>query len=103
MAVQSIFDQAVRFDESMRNTLDYPVNLLRTEAFSHTLESYRRRLNSTNLFDPTYRSLACVNLYEKFDLVKNIDIRDHLDEDDGTPLWRMVYEHCVAYLIIALS
>ncbi|KAI0900158.1 hypothetical protein F4806DRAFT_280206 [Annulohypoxylon nitens] len=91
MAVQSIFDQAVRFDESMRNTLDYPVNLLRTEAFSHTLESYRRRLNSTNLFDPTYRSLACVNLYEKFDLVKNIDIRDHLDEDDGTPLWRMVF------------
>ncbi|KAI1208378.1 uncharacterized protein F4807DRAFT_431109 [Annulohypoxylon truncatum] len=95
MASQSAMDCAVRFEESVNRTSDYPVNLLRTEAFGHTLESYRRRLNSNNIFDEKYRSLACINLYENFDLSKNLNTVDklssYIDEEDGAPLWRMVF------------
>ncbi|KAI0889237.1 uncharacterized protein GGS22DRAFT_177782 [Annulohypoxylon maeteangense] len=95
METQSALDCAVRFEKSMSRSLEYPVNLLRTEAFGHTLESYCRRLNGTNIFDPQYRSLACVNLYENFDLSRNLDtiqkLSGYLDEEDGAPLWRMVF------------
>ncbi|KAI2466238.1 hypothetical protein F4781DRAFT_424218 [Annulohypoxylon bovei var. microspora] len=91
-------NNSVQFEESITKTSEYPVNLLRTGAFYHTLESYRRRLNGTNIFDPTFRSLACINLYENydaFDLSRNLNTIDklsrHIDEEDCAPLWRMVF------------
>lgn len=98
MAAQNAVDYEGLFEESMNRTLDYPVNLLRTGAFHYTLESYRRRLNGNKIFDPEYRSLACIDLYEndhEFHLSKKLNTLDklsgYIDEEDGAPLWRLVF------------
>ncbi|KAI1460310.1 hypothetical protein F4805DRAFT_417185 [Annulohypoxylon moriforme] len=95
MATQSAIDHAIRFDASMSQTPEYPANLLRTEAFGHTLESYCRRLNGNNIFDPKYRSLACINLCENFEKPRSLDtiekLRSFIDDEEGPPLWRMVF------------
>ncbi|KAI0388005.1 hypothetical protein F5Y04DRAFT_241475 [Hypomontagnella monticulosa] len=100
MPTQSVADHTARFEESTNRTSDYPVNLIRTEAYHHTLESYRRRLNGKGIFDPNYRSLACIDLYENnvaFHKSKTLDTEEklsgYIDEEDGAPLWRMVFLH----------
>ncbi|KAI1102225.1 hypothetical protein F4804DRAFT_343428 [Jackrogersella minutella] len=82
----------------MSRTLKYPTNLLRTEAFPHTLDSYQRRLNGKKIFDTTHRSLVCIDLYDNypaFHKSKELDTLDklsgYIDEEDGAPLWRMVF------------
>ncbi|KAI1660893.1 hypothetical protein F4813DRAFT_267053 [Daldinia decipiens] len=78
--------------------LEYPTNLVRTEAYHHTLESYRAKLNTRGVFHPTYRSLGFIELYENgnaFHKLRSPDAVDQLssyiDEEDGAPLWRMVF------------
>ncbi|OTA94293.1 hypothetical protein M434DRAFT_384027 [Hypoxylon sp. CO27-5] len=82
----------------MNGALNYPVNLLRTGAFHHTLQSYRRSLNGNKIFDSEYRSLACIDLYEndhEFHRSKKLNTLDklsgYIDEEDGAPLWRLVF------------
>lgn len=96
--------------------LEYPTNLVRTEAYYHTLESYRAKLNTRGVFHPTYRSVGFIELYENgngvslsmaqivlktninewvaFHKLKSPDAVDQLssyiDEEDGAPLWRMM-------------
>ncbi|KAI1416917.1 hypothetical protein F5Y13DRAFT_101873 [Hypoxylon sp. FL1857] len=98
MATQKAVECEALFEESMSRTRDYPTNLLRTDAFLHTLESYRRRLNGNKIFHPEYRSLACIDLYEnnhEFHSSRKLDTLDKLrmeiDEEDGAPLWRLVF------------
>ncbi|KAL7627709.1 hypothetical protein AAE478_001903 [Parahypoxylon ruwenzoriense] len=103
MPTQSVFDHATRFEESRRKTLEYPTNLVRTEAFPHTLDSYRKRLNAKRIFDPRNRLLACIDLYENNDAFHPSDTFDtvekfsaYIDEEDGAPLWRMVFLQSVS-------
>ncbi|KAI0010020.1 hypothetical protein F4779DRAFT_627455 [Xylariaceae sp. FL0662B] len=78
--------------------IEYPANLIRTEAFGHTLESYSRRLNDKRLFDPKHPSLACIDLYENGDAfhpsmkLNTVEkLSSYIDEEDGAPFWRMVF------------
>ncbi|KAI1386686.1 uncharacterized protein F4822DRAFT_410936 [Hypoxylon trugodes] len=98
MSAQTAGDNATRFEESRSKFLEYPENLVRTESFRHTLELYRRRLDRNKLFDPKFRSITCLDLYQdnntfapsqKLDTIKKLS--EYLDEEDGTPLWRLVF------------
>lgn len=67
MGPQNVDVHMARFEESRSRTSDYPANLVRTEAYHHTLEAYREKLNGRGIFDPKYRSLMCIDLYENND------------------------------------
>lgn len=51
------------FQSSRNNAKDYPVCLVRKEAFGYALEKQRERLKDTSLFHAKWRSLAFIDLY----------------------------------------
>ncbi|KAI1081641.1 hypothetical protein F5B20DRAFT_569590 [Whalleya microplaca] len=98
MSPQDTSDHATQFENSKNKNLEYPTNLIRTEAFGHTLESYKRRLNDKRLFDPKKSSIGCVDLYENSDAfhrsmkLNTVDkLSRYIDEEDSAPVWRMVF------------
>lgn len=58
-------DNADEFQVSLGNADNYPINLVRNEAFGHALERYRDRLRDARLFHAKSRSLRFVDIYEK--------------------------------------
>ncbi|KAI1807216.1 hypothetical protein F4811DRAFT_559992 [Daldinia bambusicola] len=88
MAEEYATSDQVKLEVSKDGASKYPTNLVRTEAYHHTLESYRRKLNASGLFHPYYRALGFIELYEG----GNVDqLCTHIDEEDVAPLWRMVF------------
>ncbi|KAI1470360.1 uncharacterized protein F4812DRAFT_449905 [Daldinia caldariorum] len=91
-------DIPVHFEESKNRASEYPTNLVRTEAYRHTLESYRRKLNAGGLFHPDYRGLGFIELYEgdnafrKSNPLNTVDqLGRQIDEEDVAPFWRMIF------------
>ncbi|OTB12726.1 hypothetical protein K445DRAFT_305013 [Daldinia sp. EC12] len=88
----------MEFEVSKDNASDYPTNLVRTEAYDHTLESYCKKLNARGLFHPQYRALGFMELYEGDDEFRKSkplgtieQLRNHIDEEDSAPFWRMIF------------
>ncbi|KAI2621256.1 hypothetical protein GGR54DRAFT_94494 [Hypoxylon sp. NC1633] len=103
MSTKKQIDHIAYFEESKSKFETYPENLVRTEAFRHTLESYRILLNSKKVFHESHRSLRWIDLYENADAYTPsppLDTLDrlnvHLDEEDAAPLWRMVFLESVS-------
>lgn len=60
---QSDNDIETKFANSCDAPEDYPLNILRTEVFGHTLKSLQTRFKSERLFHPEYRSLYLLDLH----------------------------------------
>lgn len=56
-----------RLEESCREYMTYPTNLIRTKSFPHSLQSYQEKLNThqSRLFDP--KSEFGINFWDRYD------------------------------------
>ncbi|CAN8104214.1 unnamed protein product [Discula destructiva] len=93
-------DAPVLFRDAQANYAEYPAQntVVRTAIFGHSLDSFLKRLKEKEVFHKTYRSLGFVDLHEgtqAFNAIRDIDtvkkLEGYLNDDDGAPLWRMVF------------
>lgn len=89
-----------QFMDSRNRAKEYPENLVRTESFGHGLESYRKRLGDGKVFHPVYREMRWIELFEGSQEFTMFNCKDlttaekmsrYIDEEDSSPLWRMVF------------
>ncbi|KAH9908450.1 hypothetical protein F4778DRAFT_768378 [Xylariomycetidae sp. FL2044] len=76
----------------------YPLNLLRTEIYSHGLTTYSNKLKQDQFFDSTYRSLFLwdlINCAAEFKASSNLDTVENLstyvEKLPEDPHWRFIF------------
>lgn len=92
-----IDDVAAEFAASCQRSKDYPLTLLRTEAFGHTQKSYQTRLNQGTVFHKSHRALYVRDLqydavaFDRGRLLEKVDdVEGLLDPEEGDPWWRFM-------------
>jgi hypothetical protein len=86
-----------QFAAACQHSVDYPLTVLRTEAFGHTQISLQKRFREKNCFHPSFRSLFVLDLLESsaaFDELRgleNVDeVESHLVPEDMDPWVRFM-------------
>ncbi|KAH6631272.1 hypothetical protein F5144DRAFT_570529 [Chaetomium tenue] len=91
---------AAEFAACCQRSKDYPLTLLRTEAFGHTQKSYQTRLSQGTVFHKSHRSLYVRDLqydavaFDRGRLLEKVDdVEAHLDPEEKDPWWRFIFLH----------
>ncbi len=86
-----------RFAQACQRSAEYPLTLLRTEAFSHQQNALQKRLGQEPVFHPSDQALVIRDLQENssaFDKGQKLETVDqveaHLVPEDKDPWWRFM-------------
>ncbi|KAK3316574.1 hypothetical protein B0H66DRAFT_298763 [Apodospora peruviana] len=88
------------FTRSCKESADYPLNVVRTDVFGHSLKSLQTILKDGRLFDQEFRSLYIRDLHQdknafepahRLDSVE--DLANTLNKTEKDPWWRLVFLH----------
>lgn len=90
-------DLLARFEACCQQPKEYPLNILRTETFSHALKSLQTRLGQGRFFDDSDPSLYLLDLhdaktsFEPAPRLSNVDnIQEILGKTSKDPWWRFM-------------
>ncbi|KAL2189195.1 hypothetical protein L209DRAFT_682575 [Thermothelomyces heterothallicus CBS 203.75] len=91
-------DISAQFATAWQRAKEYPLTVLRTEVFGHTLKCLQERLGQDGLFRPSSKMLAVRDLQvtaTKFDrgrFLKSVDDVEALrDPEEKDPWWRFIF------------
>ncbi|KAK0625103.1 hypothetical protein B0T17DRAFT_491912 [Bombardia bombarda] len=93
-------DAVVQFTRSRDAPGEYPLNVVRTESFGHSLKSFKKRLTDPNQFESSYRALYIRDLPDNKDAFEKAAKLETVEQVDSKlaktamdPWWRFVFLH----------
>ncbi|GAB1319452.1 hypothetical protein MFIFM68171_09662 [Madurella fahalii] len=93
-------DLLAQFEACCQQSNEYPLNILRTEVFSHTKKALQTRLDQGGLFHDSYRLLYVLDLcdnatsFEPAPRLDDVDtLRKILRKTGKDPWWRFIFLH----------